>query len=257
MKVQKLSRTGFIADHISVMILKEDSSVISSKTKFVLCASLFLVLFQCTFKRAHAQAQSSRLYGGVGLTTNYVYRGLTHSKKSPSMNAALGYAFGNNGRIGFEGASVSYLDENANLEVRLLTDYKFVFTQATDLQFRLDWVRYFPEGIRDKVIVTLDQNLWGYHILASREDNFEGTKNPRNWFGLHKDWAYTQSIQFNTTFGYSMPTGYNSYFDTRVAATYLFSNTFTIALVNTYVSAASQFAGRGDTAFFLTLDAKF
>lgn len=257
MKVQTAQRTGFILGDKSAMISKEDSSVINSKTKFVLCASLVLVALQCTVKKAVAQQSPSRLYGNVGLTTNYVDRGLTQSKKGPSINAGFGYWFGSTGRIGFEGASVGYTDENASVEMRLLTDYKFNFTPATDLKIRLDWVRYFSDSNRNKLIATLDQNIWGYHILASREDNFEGTKNPRNWFALHKDWAFTPSIQFNTTVGYSMPEGYNSYFDTRLAATYLMGSSFNVALVNTYVSSASQFGGRADTAFFLVLEARF
>lgn len=196
------------------------------------------------------------MYGHVGITSNYVDRGITQSKKGPSINAGAGYWFGNSGRLGFEGASVAYEDENANVEMRLFSDYKFVFSPQSEFKIRVDWVRYFSDSQRNKVIATLDQTISGYHILASREDNFEGTKTPRNWFGIHRDWAYTQTVQFNTTLGYSMVEDFNSYFDTRVAASYLM-NTMTVALVNTYVSSAAQFGGRADVAFFVTLEARF
>ncbi|MEZ0392869.1 MAG: TorF family putative porin [Pseudobdellovibrionaceae bacterium] len=236
------------------MISKEDSSVISDKLKFWFGPLVVLIVTAAI--GAKAQAQMSKMYGTVGLTSNYVDRGITQSKKGPSLNAGMGYWFGPQGRIGFEGASVAYQNESTSVEMRLLTDYKFVFTQATDFKIRVDWVRYFSENIRSKLIATLDLNLFTYHVLASREDNFEGTKRPRNWFALHKDWAYTQSVQINGTVGYSMPEGYDSYFDTRIGASYLMTN-ITVGVFNTYVSKAQQFGGTADTAFLLELQARF
>jgi len=204
-----------------------------------------------------AQAQTmSKMYGEVSLSSNYVDKGLTQSNKTISVGAGAGYWFGNQGRIGMRANSVNYQGESANVELAGFGEYKFLFTPNADLRIRNDLVRYFSEGIRNKVIVLLDQNFFNYHILALREDNFEGTKTPRNWFAFHKDWIYSPSVQINTTVGYSMVENYNNYFDTRAGLTYLTGN-LAISVFNTYVSAANQFNGRADMAYFIVVAAKF
>jgi uncharacterized protein (TIGR02001 family) len=201
-------------------------------------------------------AATSRSYGEVSLSTNYIDKGITQSNKTISVGAGYGYQFGNTGRIGVAAASVNYVGESANVELSPFGEFKFVFTPNADLRIRNDLVRYFAEGVRNKVKVLLDQNFFDYHVMLFREDNFEGTKNPRNWFAFHKDWVYSPSVQFPTTVGYSMVEDFNNYFDTRVGVTYLTGN-LTVSFVNTYVSSSSQFGGRADTSYALIIAAKF
>lgn len=230
----------------------------SDKMKFILCASLMFALMECPFQRAHAQTNPSisRMYGNVLVTNNYVDRGLTQSNKNPSIGAGFGYGFGGLGRIGFESASVSYPDESTNVEMRLFAEYKFVFTPNADLRVRDDVVRYFTEDQRNKMLVTLDQNFFGYHFLFSREDNFEGTKTSRDWFGFHKDWFWGPSYQVNMTLGYSMLRDFDAYFDGLLGVSYLMSNV-TLSLAGTYVSSSSQFNGQADPFVIVGLQARF
>ncbi|MGZ5278442.1 MAG: hypothetical protein ACXWC9_00770 [Pseudobdellovibrionaceae bacterium] len=209
-----------------------------------------------TFSEAQSASGSSKMYGVASLQSNYVEKGLTQSNKTISIGAETGYWFGSQGRIGLHANSVSYLNESATVELAGFGEYKFIFTPNADLRIRNDLVRYFSEDTRNKVVVLIDQNFFTYHVLLSREDNFEGTKRPRNWFAFHKDWTFSPSVQLNTTVGYSMVEDFETYFDTRAAITYLAGNV-TASLVNTYVSADSQFAGRAEMAFFVVLAAKF
>lgn len=226
-------------------------------------AFIFQILITCIMHQSRAQAQSqsqsqniSKMYGEAGVTTNYVDRGLTQSEKAPSVRAGLGYWFGTQGRIGFEAHSVNYADENSQVELRAIGEFKFSFSATSDLRIRNDLIRYFADERRNRVQITLDQNFSGYHILASREDNFEGTDRLRDWFALHRDWPLGSSYQFNTTIGYSVPVGYEAYFDTRLGVSYLTDN-LTISLFNTWVSKPDQFSERGDTTFLLTILARF
>jgi hypothetical protein len=117
-------------------------------------------------------------------------------------------------------------------------------------------VRYFSEDHRNKMLVTLDQDFFGYHFLFSREDNFEGTKNSRNWFGFHRDWPWGTSFQVNLTAGYSMVQNYDAYFDGLLGVSYLMSNV-TLSLAGTYVSNSSQFNGQADPFVVFGLEARF
>lgn len=223
--------------------------------KFALLISAFLFPLSPSL----AQQKSStnmEVFGEVALHSNYVDKGLTQSDKGISVVTNLGYLLGPQGKIGINAASVKYQNESANVKLGVFGEYKFIFTPNADLRVRNDLVRYFSEGVRNKVEVLVDQNLFTYHVILFREDNFEGTKTPRNWFAFHKDWNYSTNIQFDTTFGYSMVENYNNYFDTRIGATYL-SGKASFSVFNTYVSSSSQFAGRADIAYFLVVSVKF
>lgn len=240
------------------MLLEEGPSVMRDKTYHLLSVFFILAASLGSINSAFAQTNPaiSKMYGDIGLTSNYVDRGITQSNKTISLGAGLGYWFGAQGRIGFESASVNFPNESANVEIRAFGEYKFVFNPNADLKVRDDLVRYFAEGTRNKMQVTLDQNLFGYHFLVSREDNFEGTKNPRNWFALHHDWPLGSSSQINATVGYSMVEGYNSYFDGLFGVSYLMSNVI-LSLSTTYVSSAEQFNGMANQFFIFGLNAKF
>lgn len=202
-----------------------------------------------------ASAQS-KMYGEIMVMSNYVDRGITQSNKGPSIGAELGYLFGPQAKIGFEAASVNYPGESANVEMRLLGEYKFLFNANSDLRIRNDFFRYFSESQRNKVMVTLDQNFFTYHILYAYEDNFEGTKSPRSWFAFHHEFAYSPTFVIPVTAGYSMVSGYSNYFDTRAGFAYI-TPSLEAGVYHTYVSAASEFGGQADMAFLLEVVAKF
>ncbi len=232
--------------------------MINSSNRFIL--PLLGALLCTTFSTLSGAQQrgptASKMYGEVSLQSDYVDKGLTQSNKTISIGAEAGYWFGGQGRIGMHANSVNYVNESATVELAGFGEYRFVFTPNTDLRIRNDLFRYFSDSTRSKVAVLLDQNFFDYHVLLFREDNFEGTKKPRNWFAFHKDWIYSPSLQINTTVGYSMVEDYDNYFDTRAGLTYLTGNV-SASVFNTYVSNNSQFGDKADTAFFVAVAAKF
>lgn len=218
--------------------------------KFAILFSSLTVLFSL------AQAQTSKLVGDIAVMSNSVDKGITQSNKNPAINAGFGYLFANQGKIALDAGSVKFPTDGANVRLGLYGEYKFIFSPSADLKIRNDWIRYFSDGARNKTVISLDQNFSNWHVIALREDNFEGTKSARNWFALNKDWPMG-SLQLNTTVGYSqVPSPYDNYFDTRVGLTYPTTN-LAVSFFNTWVSKASQFAGLADTAFFLVIKVNF
>ncbi len=233
----------------------------NAKTKFIFFSSLVLLVIQCSFKSVHAQDKSaaiapSGLKGQVGLTSNYIDRGITQSANGVSMNTSLYYRFGDLGKLGLGAASVKYRNESATVETRLFGEFKFIFTPNSDLLIRNDLLRYFSEDRRNKVSFTLDQNFFSYHILFSREDNFEGTSNKRNWFAFQKEWNLWADFPIDSHLGYSMVEGYDSYFDLMAAIQYKITD-FKVALGISYVSSSTQFNGAADPSGFFKLNAEF
>lgn len=203
-----------------------------------------------------AEAQTSKLVGDISIKSNDVDRGITQSNKSPSVGAGFGYMFGKEGKIALDSASVAFPSEGANVRLGFFGEYKFIFSPTADLKVRNDWVRYFSENKRNKTVITLDQNFSGWHILASREDNFEGTKEARNWFGLHRD-IPMGSLILDATVGYSqVASPYQNYFDTKVGITYPSTN-LSLSLFHSWVSNSGQFNGQADMAFYLALVVNF
>jgi hypothetical protein len=220
---------------------------------------IFTFLFS-NFAIAQGQATNtsnmSRMYGEIALTNNYVDRGLTQSDKAASVYAGAGYWFGNNGRIAFGANSVNYAAEDANVEIRLLGEFKFNFSALTSLKIRNDFVRYFPADKRNRIEMSLDLDVGGNHLIVLRDDNFDGTGRVRTWYAFHRNWVMGTSTSVDTTAGYSTIPTYSSFFDTRLGLNYVSSNmTYTVA--KTYVSAASQFNGRAEMMFFAIIAAKF
>lgn len=217
--------------------------------------AIFLISTLGISKNVMAQA---RVYGNMMLETDYVEKGLTQSDHKPAFEAAVGYLFSSQGKVGFQAASVNFAGESVNLEMRLLGEYKFIFNSSFDLKVREDVYNYSPSSQRNNMVMTLDFGSYGYHTLVASENNFEGTKTQRTWIGFHKDWFMAGGIVGGTV-GYSSlnsSSGYSSYFDTRASYTYNFTNA-ALSLYNTYNSKASQFDGKGDLAFFAAFEIKF
>ncbi len=215
----------------------------------------FILFFSPMAMAQNKDSGVSELLGDLKIMTNYQERGITQSGRNAAIYLDLGYEIGA-GRVGGAAANSQYDYELVSGEARVYGEYKFVFTPNTDLRIRNDLVRYFEESRRSKIVVLLDQNLFSYHVLFQREDNFEGTKKMRNWYGFGKDWILSQSFKINTTVGYSMVENYDNFFDTYVGFTMVGSK-LNVTIANTYISKSAQFGGAADPSTFLILDIKF
>jgi uncharacterized protein (TIGR02001 family) len=224
-------------------------------------ATSILALF--LFLPALARAQTSgptgpRVYGDILLASDYNDKGLTQTDHNPAIIAGFGYWFGQQGRIGVQASNAKYKNFDSNLRSDLFAEYKFFFSQNTDLKIKTSYSYYSPSDGRNNLLTGLDQNIFSYHFLYEHDDNFEGTKSRRDWVAFHKDWSLATTFQFNFTVGYSMlqDSALKNYIDTRVGVSYV-GNNFVAGIFNCYNSQASQFDGQGDMAFVLQAGVKF
>jgi uncharacterized protein (TIGR02001 family) len=220
-----------------------------------ICGSVLLLMSVANSALAQSSSGISEMMGEINIMSNYVDKGITQSNKSACVLTNIRYEIGQ-GKIGVQAANVQYENEETNLKAGIFGEYKFVFTANTDLRIRNDLVRYFSDSNRSKIQVLLDQNLFSYHVLLMREDNFEGTKKTRNWYGFGKDWLLSGSFILNTTVGYSMVDSFDNFFDVYLGVTYK-GQKISPTLATTYVSNSSQFNGAADLATFLVLNIQF
>lgn len=233
--------------------------------KFILIF-LFSMISVLSVHPENAWAQSSstgkgdapQLFGEVTLTTNYVDKGITQTEKDPAIQTGLGYGFGKTAKLGFWASNVRYPDESAHLNLKFFGAYKFIFNSNWDLSFRYDLSKYYKSASRNGSIVSLDFNIYTYHVMVEKNDNWEGTLSESTWYGLGKDFNISGNWVLETKLGNSMVTasGYSSYFDVRTGIDYKLSD-FVAAVVATYASNSSQFNGRADFFYFFEIKAKF
>jgi uncharacterized protein (TIGR02001 family) len=203
--------------------------------------------------------KSNKLYGEAAVVSNYVDKGVTQSDKGPALQAGFGYQMGTQARLGLWGSNVKYPSGGENLNLRFYFDVKMDFTSNTNAVFRYDLNRYFQADQHNGAIVGLDFAAFGYHAIFEMNDNWEGLRaGGSTWFGFKKEYLWTRGLVFTPQLGYTQTsvTGYTSYFDTRLGVGYRFADV-TYELVHTYNSSSSQFAGRGDMAFLLAVNARF
>lgn len=233
----------------------------------MLAASFVLVILKFC---SHASAQTTgasgagvgdslpagHLYGEAGLTTNWIENGVSQTDKGFALQSGLGYKW-TQFRTGLWGSNVKFPGSDDTLNLRLYLMYKFVFTNNADLNVRYDFNKYFSAGDRNGSLIGLDLNIFKYHVLLDQNSNFEGGGQSRRW-GFMKDYQIPWNLNLNVNAGYNMVSdaGFTNYFDVKTQATYRYAD-ITYALGNSFNSGSSQFGGRGDIAFFLSLGAQF
>ena len=238
-------------------------SPMSPRIRFWIIGTILLIILKLFASKAGAQTAkvddqlpAGKLYGEVGLLTNSIEHGYTQTDKSWAMQAGLGYRW-SQFRMGIWGSSVHFPDSSDDLNLRLNMAYKFIFTTNADLTARYDFNRYYPAGSRNGGIIGLDLNMFKYHVLYEKNDNWENVGEATRW-GFARDWQIPWNLLLNLNAGYDMLTvdGYSNYFDIKTTVSARYADV-TYFLGNSYNSNPGQANGRGDLAFFLGLNAQF
>lgn len=219
---------------------------------------LFLITFfhsSLLFAEGTDPNSMSDLTGDFKIASNYVDYGLTQSTGNSSILANFGFISGG-GKLAFEVATVKFKDEEIDLKYGAFGQYRFVFTPNADITIRSEVNRYSPDQTRSKIRTSLDQNFFTYHIYLMHEDNFEGHKKIRNWFGFGKTWDLFQSTRAEVRLGYSMVDGFDPFYDVMAGMTY-FTTKLNATLAVTGISNSAQFGDQGKTAASLIITIKF
>src|SRR5688500_7474910 len=92
-----------------------------------LSALLFLIFFPMW---GQAQSDSkTKIVGDASLLSNYVWHGLTQTKKQPAIQTSMYYYFAPIFRMGLWGSNVGYYEsDKANALLKINGDLKLIFT---------------------------------------------------------------------------------------------------------------------------------
>lgn len=239
----------------------------SARLKFMIPAIICLVVLQVMCgRRSLAQsnppkdkagAEEAKLYGNLAIMTNYIEKGLSQTDMGPAVQAGFGYQW-TQGRVGLWGSSVRYPNENATMTVQPYVGHTFLFSEKSNLTLRYAYSKYFNSGRRDSTIFSVDWLFMDYNILFERDENFEGVRNARLWFGAHKKYQLPYDLLMGVTAGYSKTriAGAQDFLDIRGELIYLYKD-MSYALGSTFNSNAKYFGPRAGVTFYLAVKVNF
>lgn len=164
-------------------------------------------------------APTFRMSGDATLMTNYIQRGLTHTKKDPALLASFWFNFGSQFRIGTSGSNVSYLNEDAHFNLKVLSDIKITFSPNANLTLKYTMDKYFKSSARNGDIFGFTLDTFGFRTSYEKFSNWEGTASGGTWYGFGTDFNAFGDWKLDTTVGYTQTksTAVGDYFDMAVA----------------------------------------
>lgn len=225
----------------------------------LLFSSVFFCLSSSAQEAAKAEIPSFKMNGDVALLTNFVEHGLTQTNKDPSLQAAFGFNFGPQFKLGLWGSNVNYQSIEHFL-LKINAELKIQFTATTDFKLGLFDNHYFKTNTRNGTTTYLLLTSYGYRIRYESESNWQGTQTLSTYFSFGKTSEINSNWKWDNEIGYTMindPTLKN-YFDLRTSFIYKGGNNILYQITGTTTSAASQFSnGQGDIAILLGASTSF
>lgn len=217
----------------------------------VLCiASLFLST--SAWSQIQGSSPSFKMSGDATLMTNYVQRGLTHSKKDPALLAAYRFNFGSQFRMGLSGSNVAYNDRDNHFNLKFLSDIKVVFSPNANLKINYTMDRYYKSSDRNGDILGLTLDTFGIRTHFQKFSNWEGTGAGGNWvaFSIEREAFSDWILELSAGFTQTKTSTFGDYFDASGTLKYKVDQlTWSAGLTGT----SDQVGGRG--GFFLVLAA--
>lgn len=208
--------------------------------------------------RAHAQETktSDSLPPGKAtveaeISTDRIEYGMTQTDSTPSIQATLGYKWPQF-KAGLWGSNFKAPGSNDNVNLRLFGAYRFIFTSNADMTARLDVSRYSQAGDANGNIISIDLNLFNWHVDFAQVENWEGSGDMMTHFGFHKDFALGSSWITGVEFGINQPSadGVSEYFD-LMGSIGVKVEEMRFDLAGSVTSNSTQIDKRGKPAVFL------
>jgi uncharacterized protein (TIGR02001 family) len=238
-----------------------------SASKFILKLSLLVssVVFSIS---SFAQTEDSKkdipsfkMTGDVSLLSNYVEHGLTQTAKDPSLQAAFGFNFGPQFKLGLWGSNVNF-DSTEHFLLKLNAELKIQISTTTDFKVGFNNNRYFKTVSRDGSTTYVLVTSHGYRIRYENDSNWEGTESSATHYSFGKAYDLSPTWKWDNEAGYNMISDVDTmsnYFDLRTGFLYrgIGSNVI-YQMTATGTSAASQFTnGQGDVSIHVGASTSF
>lgn len=225
-------------------------------------ASIFSVLiFAVPSFAAEENSKSEfvdgKLYGQTFVVSNYVEKGLTQTDSGPAIQAEVGYKW-TQARIGLWASNVKFLNASDTIVMRPFVNYRFLFTDNAHLTLRLDTAKYFNDGSRNGNIFSADLEMFTYHVLYEKVENWEGTDYDNQRIGAKKEFNFYDKFNLNLGAGYNKvdADGHAHYFDARVGINYPY-DALKFEVAGTATSNNSEFGSRAGPFLIVSLEARF
>ncbi len=220
---------------------------------------LFLVSFQSLAQSENKPNSNdgTKFFFEGEFATNYVEQGVTQTESDPHFGGNLGYLINGQFLFSLAAGNVHYGTESVQLNLRPTIGYKMNFTTNADLMIKVLLNRFYKETGRNGMLIDLDLNLFGYHVLYLKNDNWEGTYTESSYLGFVADWPLGSDLIAKAELGYQSLSalGVSSYFHIRGSLGYKISQLI-LSVQGTWTNA-TDLAGKAGPFLFLTMETKF
>jgi uncharacterized protein (TIGR02001 family) len=221
---------------------------------------VFLPLSTWAQTTGTADKVEKKIDGDAGLLTDYVWHGLTQTKRNPAIQSSLYYHLGPNLRLGAWGSNVSYYGRSkANALLKLQADISLNFTENVGMGIHFSDNHYFESDDRDGNTFGLDFDAFGYNFLLEQEGNWQGTVSKARYYGVRRTWDVFGRWKWENQAGFTqfenMPS-LSDYLDFRTAIGTATGLVFWQAGL-TFTNNNTQFGDACDYFFVFSAKARF
>lgn len=215
-------------------------------------ALLFSSTFFCLPSFAQEDAKGNipdfKMNGEVSLLSNYVEHGLTQTDKDPSLQAAFGFNFGPQFKMGIWGSNVNF-DSTEHFLLKINAELKVQISTTTDFKLGYFNNQYFKTDTRNGNTTYLVITSHGYRVRYEQNSNWEGTDERSTYYSFGKSFDLNQNWKWDNEVGYTMISDVpeiENYFDLRTSFLYKGGSNIIYQISATGTSSPSQFHGQGD-----------
>jgi len=204
-----------------------------------------------------AGTEVTKLYGDASLMTDLMEYGMTQTEHSMAIKAGFGYQW-SQFRLGVSGYNVKFPKSEDSINVRLQASYKFLISANTDLNVGYILNNYSKEGSRNGNIISVDLQMFTYHVKYSSQENFEASGATNVRYGFGKEWAFLWGTTLEAGLGYNdvVDSGFSNFFDAEGHWRIRWQE-ITWAMSLGTNSKAAEYPGRSGLLFILSASVAF
>jgi uncharacterized protein (TIGR02001 family) len=226
----------------------------------VFAALLIILSPLAAFSQQSTPSAEKKMIGDASLMTNYVWHGLTQTKRNPAIQSSLYYYLAPSFRAGLWGSNVSYYtspyggDSKANALLKIQADIMLKFSQNFGMDLLYSDNRYFESDDRDGNTFTINFNVFAYSFGIESEGNWLGSVSKARYFYVKRTWDVFGDWKSENKLGYTQfeTLGVKNYFDIHSSLGKKWGFVFGEAIL-TFTNENDQFGDYAD--YFITFSA--
>jgi hypothetical protein len=194
------------------------------------------------------------------LLSHFIERGLSISDKNPAMNASFLFNLGPQFRFGFWGSNIANISaQDDNFWFKFLAEVKVDFNATSGLKVYLTDDHYYKSSVRNGQIAGIKLNYNMYYGVIEWMNNYQGSHTDSIYLGGGRLFNSWRGTKIGGEVGYTQQhaTGLENYFDFKILGMYQVTPNFQTEAGVTAITNESQFNGRGEPAFYLSISLNY